>query len=547
MASTRTTTTMITTSKKMLGNFFDNGLYSDVSLRCGKDVIACHRVVLAHRSAYFEALFRHRPGPGRCLDLAPVFAGDRGLFRLVLAFMYGRAERAVTNRNVARLLGAANYLLYPALIRACLRHLLTRLTTRNCLSAWMAVGRLGPGRYEESERVFRSLAVSRLCDHPRLPGASLAVSRLNPEELLWCLDRGLTECADRADARSLVRRYATGRPGPVEQLGPIMRSALSHCRGRSVAGPGGLLVDTALVLQMGNVGVSGSGPLCLLCRKGRWRRLQNEADRPGAPDFGFRYRRRNWLLRVAQDRSVVVLSSEPPTPPPHPLWRAVGRARCRGWPLYRAESDIVLLHAETRCSGGALIYVGCRSKMTVLFFHGTGPSGWRVRTVTETPLLLPPPDLRTHASIHFTTSFTSLGRFAFMLGDTLYGYRRGAGWETSAVPCRAPRTAGCVHVLLSASGLVGHLSADRITGLWMLKCGDEGGVVLPVPCYARARLMGVRSRLAESIAGAERAPKTDAVWVCGAGFNALRLGSAELAALLNRDCSRDAPSGRRPF
>ena len=58
MASTRTTTTMITTSKKMLGNFFDNGLYSDVSLRCGKDEIACHRVVLAHRSAYFEALFR---------------------------------------------------------------------------------------------------------------------------------------------------------------------------------------------------------------------------------------------------------------------------------------------------------------------------------------------------------------------------------------------------------------------------------------------------------------------------------------------------------
>ena len=226
----------------MLGNFFDNELYSDVSLRCRKDVIACHRVVLAHRSAYFEALFRHRPGPGRCLDVAPVFAGDRGLFRP--SRKGGDQQKRGPSPRGGQLfaLPRADSGL-PASPADSFDH-------AQLPEPWMAVGRLGPGRYEESKRVFRSLAVSRLCDHPRLPGASLALSRLNPDELLWCLDRGLTECADRADARSLVRRYATGLPGPVEQFGPIMRSALSHCRGRSVAGPGGLLVDTALVLPL---------------------------------------------------------------------------------------------------------------------------------------------------------------------------------------------------------------------------------------------------------------------------------------------------------
>jgi hypothetical protein len=116
---------------------WEAGELCDVTIECGGEEHAAHRVVIAASSAYFRAQFRSsmRDG-GATISHITISDVPAGSFRAVLEHLY-RGECRVTLSSLPSLLAAASRLEVGSLLRAGAGFLCAQLSPENAIATWL--------------------------------------------------------------------------------------------------------------------------------------------------------------------------------------------------------------------------------------------------------------------------------------------------------------------------------------------------------------------------------------------------------------------------
>lgn len=104
---------------------------TDVQLTVDREVISCHKVVLAGASLYFRAMFT---GDMRESDMRsiPMYGVSPLILQRLIQFAY-TGEIVINERNVCELLPAAVMLQMHHVVNACCSYLEQQLHPSNCI------------------------------------------------------------------------------------------------------------------------------------------------------------------------------------------------------------------------------------------------------------------------------------------------------------------------------------------------------------------------------------------------------------------------------
>jgi hypothetical protein len=117
-----------------LNEYLDLGIYCDLTLSIGCVKFACHRVIVASSSPYFQALLTHQFKENH-LDTIELSDIDSSTFSLLLRYIYsGKIE--LDDHNVHDLLIASDMFQMDEIFQFCCHYLSIRLNEENVIETW---------------------------------------------------------------------------------------------------------------------------------------------------------------------------------------------------------------------------------------------------------------------------------------------------------------------------------------------------------------------------------------------------------------------------
>ncbi|XP_054708117.1 speckle-type POZ protein-like [Uloborus diversus] len=164
---------------------FENGKFSDVTLRVGEENFQCHKAILSTHSKVFEAMFDNdmKESHDEAVYLADL---DVDVAKAMLLYMYTRRTEGLPEHKVLDLYVAADRYMLPELKEKCREFVLKHLSVDNvCEVAEVADLHSDDILAESVERFIssnlRKVLVSekwnmRLCEKPYLYAKLLSVS-----------------------------------------------------------------------------------------------------------------------------------------------------------------------------------------------------------------------------------------------------------------------------------------------------------------------------------------------------------------------------------
>ncbi|KAK3090186.1 hypothetical protein FSP39_009884 [Pinctada imbricata] len=113
---------------------YNEGQYTDITIKITNQTFQCHSLVLSSVSAYFEAMFNSGMKESREMtvtlhDIAP------DMFREVLNFVYSGKD-VVDSNNVGDLLQISTMLQLVCLTEKCEEFMIKNIDSENCLNIW---------------------------------------------------------------------------------------------------------------------------------------------------------------------------------------------------------------------------------------------------------------------------------------------------------------------------------------------------------------------------------------------------------------------------
>ena len=107
------------------------GLYNDVTIKAGEQVMSANRMILSCYSKVFEKMFRSQMKE-QYQDAIEIKDFDGEAVKLLIDFIYQR-EISIDQDNVMKLLKASHFLQLEEVVEFCFRFLESGLTVDNCL------------------------------------------------------------------------------------------------------------------------------------------------------------------------------------------------------------------------------------------------------------------------------------------------------------------------------------------------------------------------------------------------------------------------------
>lgn len=114
----------------------ENGIYTDVSIKIGKENYKAHRMVLAARSKYFETMFNSyfKESTSSEIELKEI---EPEVFEVILSFLYSNRIPANFEKVANDLLRASHRLQLTFLTDLCESHFCKNISIENCLERLM--------------------------------------------------------------------------------------------------------------------------------------------------------------------------------------------------------------------------------------------------------------------------------------------------------------------------------------------------------------------------------------------------------------------------
>lgn len=117
-----------------LNEYLDSAVYCDLTFIIGCERFACHRIILASSSPYFQALLTHRfkENDLNSIELRDI---EPRIFSILLHYIYsGKIE--IDNNNVQDILIASDMLQLDEVVQFCCHYLSISLNETNVIDTW---------------------------------------------------------------------------------------------------------------------------------------------------------------------------------------------------------------------------------------------------------------------------------------------------------------------------------------------------------------------------------------------------------------------------